>query len=59
MLNQGISGNRTLFDTIGPNAQARFDRDALNAPGARWVILLEGINNLGIPGLLGRASEKW
>lgn len=57
VLNQGISGNRTLFDTVGPNAQARFDRDVLNAPGARWVILLEGINNLGIPGILGRAEE--
>ncbi len=57
VLNQGISGNRTLFDFIGPNALARFDRDVLSAPGARWVILLEGINNIGIPGLFGLTSE--
>jgi lysophospholipase L1-like esterase len=57
VLNHGISGNRTLFDLIGPNALARFDRDVLNAPGAKFVILLEGINNIGIPGAFGRASE--
>ena len=58
VLNQGISGNRTLFDLIGPNAQARFDRDVLNAVGARWVVLMEGINNIGIPGAFGLASQQ-
>ena len=57
VLNHGISGNRTLFDFIGPNAQARLDRDVLNAPAAKFVILLEGINNIGIPGLFGLAGE--
>lgn len=57
VLNHGISGNRTLFDFIGPNAQARLDRDVLNAPGAKYVILLEGINNIGIPGVFGRPDE--
>ena len=37
-LNRGISGNRTLFDFIGPHAQARLDRDVLAAPGAKFVI---------------------
>jgi lysophospholipase L1-like esterase len=58
VLNQGISGNRTLFDLIGPNAQARLDRDVLNAPGARWLIVLEGINNIGIPGAFGLAGQQ-
>ena len=58
VLNHGISGNRTLFDLIGPNAQARLDRDVLGAVGARWVILLEGINNIGIPGAFGLASQQ-
>jgi lysophospholipase L1-like esterase len=57
VLNHGISGNRTLFDFVGPNAQARLDRDVINAPGVEYVILLEGINNIGIPGLLGQPSE--
>lgn len=58
VLNQGISGNRTLFDLIGPNAQARLDRDLFSAPGARWLIVLEGINNIGIPGAFGLANQQ-
>jgi lysophospholipase L1-like esterase len=58
IVNQGISGNRTTFDLIGPNALARFDRDVLAAPGARWVIVLEGINNIGIPGAFGLAAQQ-
>ncbi len=58
VLNQGISGNRTQFDGTGPNALARFDRDVLNAPGAKYVILLEGINNIGIPSLFGNPAEQ-
>ncbi len=56
--NQGISGNRTLHDLIGPNALARFDRDVGATAGAKWVILLEGINNIGIPGAFGLPAEQ-
>ncbi len=56
--NQGISGNRTLHDLIGPNALARFDRDVGASTGAKWVILLEGINNIGIPGAFGLPAEQ-
>jgi lysophospholipase L1-like esterase len=58
VLNQGISGNRTLFDFIGPNALARFDRDVLSIPGVKYVILLEGINNIGLPGAFGLPDES-
>ncbi len=54
----GISGNRTLNDFIGPNALARLDRDLAGSPGARWVILLEGINDIGIPGAFGLGSQQ-
>ena len=57
VVNHGISGNRTLHDLIGRNALARFDRDVLSTPGARWLVLLEGINNIGIPGAFGLAAE--
>ena len=46
VVNQGISGNRLLRDTIGPNALARFDRDVLSVPGVKWMTLLEGINDI-------------
>ena len=47
VVNAGIGGNRVLNDNFGPSAQARFDRDALDQPGARWIVLLEGINDIG------------
>jgi len=45
--NQGIGGNHLLTDGLGPNALARFDRDVLAPAGARWVIVFEGVNDLG------------
>lgn len=47
VLNQGIGGNHLLTDGLGPNALARFDRDVLAQTGVRWVILLEGVNDIG------------
>ncbi len=47
--NEGISGNRVLTDGYGPNALSRFDRDVLSRPGLRFVTLLEGINDIGLP----------
>lgn len=47
VLNHGIGGNRILLDGLGPNALARFDHDVLVQPGARYVIVLEGINDIG------------
>ena len=47
VLNLGLGGNRVLNDGLGPNALARLDRDVLAQPGVRWLIVLEGINDLG------------
>ncbi len=47
VLNQGIGGNRLLRDGLGPNILARFDRDVLTQSGARWVLVLAGINDIG------------
>lgn len=46
VLNQGISGNRLLLDT--PNGVARIDRDIFGQANVRYLILLEGINDLGM-----------
>jgi len=58
VLDQGISGNRLLHETEGPNALGRFDRDVLAQPGVTHVIVLEGINDIGMPGYLGRPDEE-
>jgi lysophospholipase L1-like esterase len=47
VLNQGIGGNHLLVDGLGPNALARFDRDVLAQTGVRYLIVLEGVNDLG------------
>jgi lysophospholipase L1-like esterase len=48
VVNMGISGNRILGDGAGQSALARFDRDVLSTPGAKVVIVFEGVNDIGI-----------
>jgi lysophospholipase L1-like esterase len=45
--NMGIGGNRVLYDGTGASALARLDRDVLSQSGVKWVMLLEGINDIG------------
>jgi len=47
VLNEGIGGNRLLHDVVGPNALERFDRDVLDQSGVKYLIILEGINDIG------------
>jgi lysophospholipase L1-like esterase len=46
--NQGIGGNHLLSDGLGPNALSRLDQDVLAQPGVRYLIVLEGINDIGL-----------
>lgn len=50
VIDAGIAGNRVLHDEhlpfIGPSALSRFDRDVLAKSGVRYVVLLEGINDI-------------
>jgi lysophospholipase L1-like esterase len=62
VLDAGIGGNRILHDAssnvrFGVNALARFDRDVLAQPGVKYVIVLEGINDLGHAGQSAPVSE--
>jgi lysophospholipase L1-like esterase len=50
VLNEGISGNQVLRDGAGVSALARFDHDVLGEPGVRWIVLLEGINDINLHG---------
>jgi lysophospholipase L1-like esterase len=47
VVNEGIGGNRLLIDGAGVNALARFDRDVLGQPGIKYLVLMEGINDIG------------
>ncbi len=51
ILNAAIAGNRLLTEQnipFGVNALARFGRDVLDQSGATHVIVLEGINDIGM-----------
>jgi len=47
VLNQAAGGNRVLHDGLGPSALARLDRDVLAQSGIRWLIVFEGVNDIG------------
>ncbi len=47
VLNQAAGGNRVLNDGLGPNALARLDRDVLAQSGVRWLLVFEGVNDIG------------
>jgi|GEM_PF-149723 len=47
VLNEGIGGNCVLGSCLGPSALSRFNRDVLEQSGIRWLIILEGINDIG------------
>ncbi len=71
VVNVGVSGNRLLHDPnppAGSDAEAyaayfaqsalrRFDRDVVAQPGAAYLIVLLGVNDLGHPGTTAPASE--
>jgi lysophospholipase L1-like esterase len=47
VVNAGIGGNRILNDGLGPAALSRLDRDVFAVSGVRWVLVLEGVNDIG------------
>ncbi|GIE97396.1 SGNH/GDSL hydrolase family protein [Paractinoplanes rishiriensis] len=69
--NVGIAGNRLLHDPnppagsdavafanfFGHSGLRRFDRDVLAQPGARYLVVLLGVNDLGHPGTVAPPSE--
>jgi lysophospholipase L1-like esterase len=59
--NQAIAGNRVLTQQMaifGANALARFDRDISSVPNATWLIVLEGINDIGSGGATPPSAEQ-
>ncbi len=47
VLNMGIGGNAVLRGGLGPTALDRFERDILQQNGVKWLIVMEGVNDLG------------
>jgi lysophospholipase L1-like esterase len=59
--NGGIAGNRLLHDGaapfVGPSALARFERDALDKPGVRWILVHEGVNDIAATQMLAAPAQ--
>src|ERR1035437_484770 len=47
VLKEGIGGNCVLGACLGPSAISRFGNDVLNQNGVKWVVIFEGINDIG------------
>jgi lysophospholipase L1-like esterase len=58
VLNQAAGGNRVLNDGLGPNVLARLDRDLLAQSGVEWLILFEGVNDIGTAAPTELAQKK-
>jgi lysophospholipase L1-like esterase len=58
VLNQGIGGNHLLTDGLGPNTLSRLDHDVIAQPSVRCVIVLEGINDIGMLAREGDAARS-
>jgi len=69
VLNEGIIGNRLLRDSpreppsefggaMGESGLQRMDRDVLDQPGVKVVVLHFGVNDLGFPGAFTPATES-
>jgi lysophospholipase L1-like esterase len=62
VVNAGIAGNLMLKDAfkpfVGPSTLSRFERDALDKPGVRWILLHQGINDIAAATLLNNPAAQ-
>ena len=47
VINAGLGGNAVIRGGLGPTALSRLDRDVFQQPGVRWLLVLEGVNDIG------------
>ena len=45
--NQAAGGNTVLSGGLGPTLLTRYKRDAIEQPGVKWVMIFEGVNDIG------------
>jgi len=57
VLNLGLGGNAVVDGGLGPPAIQRFSSDVLEQPGLRWLVILEGVNDIGRTGDPAVASQ--
>ncbi len=59
VLNLGIGGNWVLDGGgLGPSGVSRYQRDILDQSGVKWVVVFEGVNDIGSGGVNSAAAAK-
>ena len=58
VVNQAAGGNRVLDDGLGPNALGRLDRDVLALGGVAWLVVFEGVNDIGTAAATPEAQRR-
>jgi lysophospholipase L1-like esterase len=62
VVNAGIAGNRVLNDFgtpyVGLSTLNRFERDVLSKPGLRWIIFMQGINDISASEFLKTPKDQ-
>jgi lysophospholipase L1-like esterase len=60
VVNAGIAGNRVLhgLSGFGVNVLARLELDVLSVAGVTHVVVLEGINDIGLAGLIPGITDE-
>jgi lysophospholipase L1-like esterase len=47
VVNKGIAGNCVVMECMGPSGIERFNRDVLGVSNVRYLVVLEGLNDIG------------
>lgn len=47
VLNQAAGGNCVLSQCLGPSLVSRYKRDGLEQPGVKYLMIFEGVNDIG------------
>jgi lysophospholipase L1-like esterase len=58
VVNQAAGGNRVLEDGLGPNALSRIDRDVLAQSAVAWLLVFEGVNDIGTAAATPQAQKQ-
>lgn len=56
--NLAAGGNRVLADGLGPSAVSRLERDVLARNGVAWLVVFEGVNDIGTADAMPYAQER-
>jgi lysophospholipase L1-like esterase len=58
VVNQGLGGNRWLYNVFGPSGSSRFAHDVLGVTGVTHTIIFMGINDIGFSGAIPGKTES-